>query len=245
MDYWKLNVVSQHDAYPMPRVDEIIDRLRKARFITTIDLTRGYWQVPVAEGARTATAFTTPFGLFQFKVMPFGLQGAPATFQRLMDRLIRGLDSFAAAYLDDVVVYSSTWEEHLTHIQTVLERLREAGLTAKAGKCQFGMSQCVYLGHIVGSGMVRPEESKVEAVSSFPVPETKKQVCTFLGLTGYYRRFIPSYATIAAPLTDLTKKDCLNRIEWTPGCNEAFCKLKGILCTSPVLSSPPDFHSAD
>ena len=105
MDYQKVNGVSQHDAYPMPRVDELIDRLGKAKFITTFDLTRGYWQVPVAEEARAVTAFTTPFGLFQFKVIPFGLQGAPATFQRLMDCFIRGLDGSAAAYLDDMVIY--------------------------------------------------------------------------------------------------------------------------------------------
>ena len=238
VDYRKLNGVSQQDAYPMPRVDEIIDRIGKAKFITTIDLTRGYWQVPVAEGARAATAFTTLFGLFQFKVMPFGLQGAPATFQRLMDHLINGMDSFAAAYLDDIVIYSSTWEEHLAHIRAVFESLREAGLTVKSQKCQFGMSQCVYLGHIVGSGVVCPEQAKIQAVSSFPVPKTKKEVRTFLGLTGYYRCFIPSYAAITAPLMDLTKKDCPNQVRWTPGCNEAFCKLKSVLCTAPVLHSP-------
>jgi len=229
VDYPKVNGVSQQDAYPMPRMDEIIDRIGKAKFITTIDLTRGYWQVPMAEGACAATVFTTPFGLFQLKV---------TTFRSLMDCLINGMDSFAAAYLDDIVIYSSTWEEHLAHIRAVFEGLREAGLTVKPRKCQFGMSQCVYLGHIVGSGVVCPEQAKIQAVSSFPVPKTKKEVRTFLGLMGYYRRFIPSYATITAPLTDLMKKDCPNQVRWTPGCNEAFCKLKSVLCIAPVLHSP-------
>lgn len=123
-------------------------------YITTMDLTRGYWQVPVAEQDRPKTAFTTPQGLYQFNVMPFGLQGAPATFQRLMDRVLRGLDEFAAAYLDDVVVFSSTWKEHLDHLRQVMERLRDAEVTVK---CQFGMDHCVYLGHVVGSGEVSPE----------------------------------------------------------------------------------------
>ena len=128
VDYRRLNEVSDTDAYPMLRIDDLIDRLGKAPYISTLDLTRGYWQVPVAKEARPKTAFATPFGLFQFNVMPFGLQGAPATFQRLMDRVIRGLD-FAEAYLDDLIIFSESWEEHLQHLHTVLQRLKEAGLT--------------------------------------------------------------------------------------------------------------------
>jgi len=157
--------------------------------------------VPVAVDDRPKTAFATPFGLFQFNVMPFGLQGAPATFQRLMDRVIQGLGDFSAAYLDDLIVFSETWAEHLQHVRTILQRLREAGLTAKARKCNFGADHCVYLGHVVGSGTVRPESTKLQAVHTFPRPQTKKQVRVFLGLTGYYRRFIPNYASVASPLT--------------------------------------------
>ena len=190
----------------MPRIDELTDRLGKARFITTLDLTKGYWQVPLTVRARSKTAFVTPFGLYQFRVMPFGLQGAPATFQRLMDRVLRGLDQFAAAYLDDVVIFSSSWDEHLTHVKKVLARLRDAGLTDKPRKCQFGMSQCCYLGHIGGSGVLCPEPSKIEAIKSFTIPPTKRQVRSFLGLAGYYRKFIPDFSVIAAPISDLTKK---------------------------------------
>ena len=238
VDYRRLHAVSRVDAYPMPRIDDLIDQLGKAKYITTLDLTRGYWQVPVEEGSRAKTAFTTPSGLYQFSVMPFGLNGAPATFQRMMDRLLRGLGDFAAAYLDDLVVYSSTWEEHLGHIRTVFGRLRDAGLTAKPKKCQFGMSQCVYLGHVVGDGVVQPEQSKIEAVESFPVPRTKKQVHSFLGLTGYYRKFIPDYAAIATPLTDLTRKTAPTRVVWSADCDTAFKELKGLLCSCPVLKSP-------
>ena len=238
VDYRKLNGQSKVDPYPMPRVDELIDRLGSAKFLTTLDLARGYWQVPMAPGSREKTAFVTAQGLFQFTVMPFGLQGAPATFQRMMDRLIQGMGTFSAAYLDDLVVYSGSWEEHLQHLHQVLSRLREAGLTAKPSKCQLAMDQCVYLGHVVGKGTVQPEMTKVEAVQCWPVPETKKQVRAFLGLTGYYRKFIPQYASIATPLTDLTKKFAPTNIMWSQECDRAFRKLKTVLCSSPILYSP-------
>ena len=146
--------------------------------------------MPVAAEDQHKTAFVTAFGLFQFKVLPFGLSGAPASFQRLMDRLINSYQDFSAAYLDDLVIFSSSWEEHLDHLRKVLKCLQEAGLTAKPSKCQFAMKQCVYLDHIVGSGIIRPESIKLEVVHKFPVPKTKKQVRTFLGLTGYYSRIL-------------------------------------------------------
>ena len=178
MDYRRLNSVLQIDVYPMPRVDELLDCLGKAYFISTMDLTRGYWQVPVAVKDRHKTAFSSPFGFFQFQMMPFGLQGAPATFQRMMDSLIHGAHDFTAVYLDDLVIYSTTWEDHLYHLQTVLLRLRKAGLTAKPSKCQYGMQQCVYLGFTVGGGILKPEGGKLQ---------TKRDVRAFLGITGYYR----------------------------------------------------------
>ena len=241
IDYRRLNAESQMDAYPMPRIDDLIDRLGKAKFITTLDLTRGYWQVPMAKTSRHLTAFTTPFGLFQFRVMPFGLQGAPATFQRLMDRVLKGLECYSAAYIDDLVTHSRTWGEHLDQVRNVLQRLREAGLTAKPSKCQFGMAQCVYLGHIVGNGAVRPERSKLQGVEAFSTPKYKKEVRCFLGLRGYYRKFIPDYASIAAPLTDLTKKNAPNQVVWNERCEASFKRLKDLLCSASVLQSP-DFE---
>ena len=184
MDYWRLNAISHADAYPMPRVDDMIDALGKAKCITTLDLARGYWQVPMQEESRPLTAFATPYGLFQFRVMPFGLHGAPATFQRMMDRLLAECTCYAAAYLNDMVIYSTDWQEHIRHITDVLQRLPKAGLTIRPKKCQFGMNHCSYLGHVVGNGEVRPEESKLQAVKDFPTPTTKKRVRAFLGLTG-------------------------------------------------------------
>eukprot|EP00731_Ephydatia_muelleri_P022383 Em0014g974a len=150
VDYRRLNAVSHIDAYPMPRIDDLIDGLGNARLISTLDLTRGYWQLPVAEKDRHKTAFTTPYGQFQFKMLPFGLSGAPSSFQRLMDNLIKGCEGFASAYLDDLVVFSNSWQDHLSQLRRVLNRIKEAGLTVKVGKCQFGTSKCVYLGHTVG-----------------------------------------------------------------------------------------------
>ena len=238
VDYRRLNAVSQADAYPMPRVDDLIDRLGKARYITTLDLSRGYWQVPVDEESRPMTAFTTPYGLFQFRVMPFGLHGAPATFQRMMDNLLWDVGPYAAAYLDDLIIHSEEWGDHLDQVRTILQKLRKAGLTLKPKKCQFAMAHCAYLGHVVGGGEVRPEDSKVQSVRSFPIPAVKKQVRAFLGITGYYRKFIPEYATLAAPLTDLTRKTSPNRVVWDERCDYAFTTLKHHLCSSPVLRSP-------
>ena len=195
-------------------------------------------KVPVAAEDQHKTAFTTPMGLFQFRVMPFGLSGAPASFQRMADQLVDGIQNYAAAYLDDLVVFSSTWEDHLKQLQEILSRLRQAGLTAKPSKCQFGMRTCTYLGHVVGNGLIKPEVSKIQAVQSFAVPQSKRQVRAFLGLTGYYRRFIPGYAEIAAPLTDLTKKCAPNSVKWTNSCDTAFVTLKKLLCSPPVLRSP-------
>lgn len=146
------------------------------------------------------TAFTTPFGLYQFKRMAFGLQGAPATFQTMMDKLVDGLGSFANAYLDDLVIYSSTWEEHLQHLWVAFQHPEEAGLTAKPKKCQLGMTQCIYLGHVVGGGQVKPECSKIEAMEKFERPKMKRDVHTFLGMAGYYRSL---YHTIPQSLAHL------------------------------------------
>ena len=238
VDYRRLNSISRTDSYPMPRVDELIDRLGSANYISTLDLSRGYWQVPMSAQSMAKTAFVTSYGLCEFNVMPFGLQGAPSTFQRMMDQLLRGLEDCAAAYLDDLVIHNATWPEHLASLRKVLERLRTAGLTAKPSKCHFAMKECTYLGHIVGNGQVRPEIGKLTAVEDFPVPKTKKEVRTFLGLTGYYRKFVPCYASLAAPLTELTRSNAPTIVKWTTSCNTAFMGLKRLLCSSPVLQCP-------
>ncbi|CAM4708791.1 unnamed protein product [Caretta caretta] len=146
VDYRKLNAVTRPDNYPMPRTDELLEKLGRAQFISTLDLTKGYWQVPLDESAKERSAFTTHLGLYESNVLPFGLRNAPATFQRLVDGLLAGLGEYAVAYLDDVAIFSDSWADHLEHLQKVLERIREAGLTVKAKKCQIGLNRVTNLG---------------------------------------------------------------------------------------------------
>ena len=241
IDFRKVNAQSHFDAYPMPRLEDLIECLGEARFITTLDLCKGYWQVPLAKQDRPYSAFRTPQGLFQFTVMPFGLQGAPATFQRLMDYVLEGTEAYAAAYLDDIVIYSASWREHLGHLSDVWQRIQKAGLTVHPKKCDFAKSEVRYLGHVLGRGLIRPQMDKVQAIKDCPQPQTKKDVRSFLGLAGWYRRFVPDFATRAAPLSDLTRKSGSSRVQWGADQEGAFNDLKGALCHDPVLQSP-DFN---
>ena len=239
IDFRRVNQVAKMDSYPLPRIEDLIDKLAKAKYVSTMDLSRGYWQIPLTDESKDKTAFITPFGLWQFVTMPFGLADAQATCQRLVDtRLIRGIEDHAAAYVDDLTVFSMTWEDYLVHLQDMLERLRNAGLTVKPKKCRFGMEETEYLGHVVGNGMVKPCQSKTEAVKQFPVPETKKQIRSFWGLAGYYRRFIKNFSDLAAPLTNLTKKREPQKVKWTQECDQEFKQLKDVLCQKPVLKAP-------
>lgn len=238
LDFRKLNSVSRFDPYPMPRVDDLIEKLGKARFLTTLDLCKGYWQVPLTPKSRELTAFKTPFGHFHFKVLPFGLHGAPATFQRLMDYILRGTEGFAGAYLDDIVIFSHSWEEHIGHLHEVLIRIKAAGLTIQPDKCTLAHSETQYLGYVLGHGVIRPQVGKVEAIKTAERPRTKKEVRAFLGLVGWYRRFISNFSDRAVALTALTKKDQPKNVNWTEVCETAFQDLKDSLCRVPVLQSP-------
>ena len=235
VDYRRLNQLSKFDAYPMPCIKEVFESVGSSTVITTLDLASGYWQIPIAEGSREKTAFATPFGLFEFTIMPFGLHSAPATFQWMINHVLSGCQNFAQAYIDDIVVYSRSWEEHLDHLRQVFTRLQGAGLTVKIKKCQFGRPKVPYLGHLVGGGDLEPDPGKVQAVKEYPQPETKKDVHAFLGLAGYYRRFIPNFAAVAVPMTELTQKGQPHQVCWTQRQGDAFQKLKDSLVQGPVL----------
>ncbi len=238
VDYRKVNAVSKFDAYPMPRVDELLDRLGTARFYSTLDLTKGYWQIPLSPLSKEKSAFTTPFGLHQFVTLPFGLFGAPATFQRLMDKILRPHTAYAAAYLDDIIIYSQDWQRHMVHLREVLRALRGAGLTANPKKCAVGRVEVHYLGFHLGHGQVRPQIDKTAAIAACPRPKTKKEVRQFLGLAGYYRRFIPDYSELTSLLTDLTKKEVPDTVPWTERCQQVFTQVKVALCGGPLLHYP-------
>ncbi|CAM5073805.1 unnamed protein product [Eretmochelys imbricata] len=238
VDYHKLNAVTRPDNYPMPRTDELLEKLGQAQFISTLDLTKGYWQVPLDESAKERSAFTTHLGLYEFNVLPFGLRNAPTTFQRLVDGLLAGLGEYAVTYLDDVAIFSDSWAENLEHLQKVFKRIKEARLTVKAKKCQIGLNRVTYLGHQVGQGTINPVQGKVDAIQKWPVPKSRKQVQSFLGLAGYYRQFVLHCSEITAPLTDLTKKKQPNAVQWTEECQKAFNQLQATFMSDPVLRVP-------
>lgn len=241
VNFSKLNSVSAFDPYPMPRVDELIDRLGNAKFLTTLDLCKGYWQVPLTNSSKDLTTFRVPSGLFRFTVMPFGLHGAPATFQRLVDRVLKGAEQYAAAYIDDIVVYSGTWEDHLKHLADVFRRITNAGLVINGKKCHIAKPEVQYLGYVIGGGGIRPQVGKVDAVAAAVLPNTKKRLRSFLGLVGWYRRLIPNFSSRAALLTDMTRKSSPTKVRWTKDAENAFNDLKDCLCQKPVLQCP-DFN---
>lgn len=175
-DFRKLNSVSCFDSYPMPRFDELIERLGKAYFMTTLDLCKGYRQVPLDPSCKPYTTFRSSSGLYQYTIMPFGLHGAPATFQRLMDCALMGCEQYAAVYLDDVVIYSGSWQEHLRHLVDILKRLQEAELIINTTKCTWAQKEVRYLGYLLGHGQIRPQVEKLKAIQNITRPQTKKQV---------------------------------------------------------------------
>ncbi|KAL5007617.1 hypothetical protein ScPMuIL_016423, partial [Solemya velum] len=241
IDFRELNRVTVFDPRPMPRMDDVLNRLGKAKYLSKIDLTKGYWQVPLDEDAKQKSSFVTPFGQYRFTVMPFGMVCAPATFVRLMAKVLQGYESFTEAFIDDIGVYSDTWNDHIEHLRLVFLALRESNLSAKPSKCSFGFPELVFLAHVVGNMMVKPTLDKLAIVQNFPQPLTKKQVKSFLGFVGFYRKFVQNFATLAIPLTDLTKKSMPNKVIWNETLQQAFESLKLVLLKGPVLRSP-DFE---
>ena len=176
IDFRKLNTISEFDAYPMPRIENLLEKIGAAKCITTLDLCKGYWQVQLEESNQHYTAFRNPAGLYQFTVMPFGLHGGPATFQRLMNQVLQGYDNYSAAYLDEVVIFSNTWAEHVQHLSFVLGKIHKAELTLNPAKCEWTRQETQYLGYQLGQGEIRPQVDKVEAIQNCPRPRTKKEV---------------------------------------------------------------------
>ena len=237
VDYRKINKVTRRDAYPLPRIDATLDALAGSQWFTTLDMLSGYWQVEVKDEDRPKTAFCTTEGLFQFKVMPFGLCNAPATFQRLMDLVLSGLQwSQCLVYLDDVIVMGRNFKEHMSNLHNVLQRLREAGLKLKPSKCSFFKREVRYLGHIISRYGVAPDPSKIEKKKNWPIPSTVKGVQQFLGITSYYRRYIQDFAKRAKPLHRLTER--VNNFIWSNECQIAFEDLCQRLAQAPVLAHP-------
>lgn len=237
IDFRALNEKTLGDAYPLPNITDILDQLGSAKYFSVFDLASGFHQIPMHESDAEKTAFSTPFGHYEFKRMPFGLRNAPATFQRLMDRVLTGMQGISLfVYLDDIVIYASSLKEHETKFNKLAERLRGANLRLQPDKCEFLRKEVTYLGHIINSEGVKPDPKKVEAVSNFPRPANAKNIKQFLGLAGYYRRFLGDFSKIAKPLTTLLKKD--EPFVWQEAQENAFKTLRDKLCTEPLLQHP-------
>lgn len=238
LDYRALNKVTVKNRYPIPRIDELLDRLQGATCSSGLDLASGYWQIRVDPEDVPKTAFRSHVGHFQWRVLPFGLTNCPSTFQALMNSIFGDCSEFVVVYLDDILVFSKTPEEHERHLRIVLERLREHKLYARKHKCHFNMPEVKFLGHIVGVNGVKVDPKKVEVVQQWPVPTTVHQLRSFLGLANYFRKFIQGYSSLVKPLTDLLRNERSVAREWSDEAQAAFEGVKRALTTAPVLTLP-------
>src|ERR1041385_816220 len=240
VDYHKLNEVTIKNKYPLPRIEDLFDQLNGARVFSKIDLRTGYYQLKIKKEDIPKPSFTTRYGLYEFTVMSFGLTNAPAYFMGIMNKVFMDfLDKFVVVFIDDILIYSKSEEEHKEHLRTVLERLRAHRLYAKFSKCEFWLKEVGFLGHILTAQGVAVDPSKVTDVLNWKPPTTVTEVRSFLGLAGYYRRFIEGFSKIAKPMTELLKKN--QKLIWTRACDDSFKQLKAKLTSAPVLTLP-DIH---
>ena len=237
IDYRQINKVTVKNKYPLPRIEDLFDQLRGASVFSKIDLRSGYYQLRVKEVDVPKTAFRTRYGHYEFLVMPFGLTNAPAAFIDLMNRVFHPyLDQFVVVFIDDILVYSKDAQEHEHHLRIVLQTLRENKLFAKLSKCDFWLKEVSFLGHIVSAAGIRVDPVKIEAIVNWKPPRNVTEVRSFLGLAGYYRRFVQGFSVIASSLTRLLRKGV--KFDWDDKCQSSFEKLKEILIEAPVLIQP-------
>ena len=222
--------------HPLPNIDQLYAQLRGAKVFTTLNLRSGYYHIELGKDSQAKMAFVTPFGKYEFNMVPFGLAQAPVYFQALINKVLKGLHKFAVAYLDDIIIFSKNEEEHLEHLRIIFQRLKEAGLKLKRSKCDFMKTQIQYLGHLISSDGIQPLPEKLGSIKNMPAPWSTKEVKQFLGLAGYYHKFVPQFSDLSRPLTRLTRKDVL--FKWTKECQACFELLKETLCTHPILWYP-------
>ena len=237
VDYRQLNAITVKGKYPVPIIDELLDELSGSSWFTKLDLRFGFHQILLKPGEEFKTAFQTHFGQFEFRVMPFGLTGAPGTFQDAMNStLAHFLRKFVLVFFDDILIYSKSYEEHLHHLALVFQQLQAHSWKIKMSKCEFAKRSIAYLGHVITPEGVTTDPQKVSAIVNWPLPQTVKDLRGFLGLAGYYRKFVRHFGILAKPLTELLRKNTL--FVWTPAHASSFEALKHALSTSPVLSLP-------
>jgi len=236
IDYTALNKKTLKNRYPKPKINELMDELKGARFFSKIDLRSGYHQIRVREQDIPKTAFRCHYGHFEFLVMPFGLTNAPATFQSCMNHIFRShVRKFVLVFFDDILIYSRTWEEHLQQIETVLRVLEEQQFYAKLSKCEFGLTEMLYLGHIIRVDRVKVHEEKIRAIRDWPELRNVTKLRGFIGICTYYQKFVKSFSQLATPLTGLTRKGAFS---WSDTAQQAFDRLKEVMSSYPMLALP-------
>ena len=237
MDYRLLNAVTIKNKYPLHRIDILFDQLFGAKVFSKIDLRSGYHQIKIRAEDIPKTAFSTRYGLYEYLVMSFGLTNAPAHFMYLMNSVFMPeLDKFVVVFIDDILIFSKNEEEHAEHLRIVLQRLREHKLYAKFSKCEFWLKKVQFLGHVISEDGISVDPSKIRDVLDWKTPEIVPEIRSFLGLVGYYRRFVPDFSKIARPMTELLKKGV--KFVWDDKCDQAFQTLRKLLTSAPVLAQP-------
>ncbi|GJR57636.1 putative reverse transcriptase domain-containing protein [Tanacetum coccineum] len=237
IDYRELNKLTVKNRYPLPRIDDLFDQLQGSSVYSKIDLRSGYHQLRVREEDIPKTAFRTRYGHYEFQVMPFGLTNAPAVFMDLMNRVCKPyLDKFVIVFIDDILIYSKSKQEHEKHLKIILELLKKEELYAKFSKCEFWIPKVQFLGHVIDSEGIHVDPAKIESIKDWASPKSPTEIRQFLGLAGYYRRFIEGFSKIAKPMTKLTQKKI--KFEWGDKQEAAFQLLKQKLCSAPILALP-------
>jgi len=235
VDYRKLNSITKKDRYPLPLIDETMAQLQGAKFFTKLDIITAFNNLRMDEDSEELTTFKTRFGAYKYRVLPFGLTNGPASWQRFMnDTFFAYLDDFCSIYLDDILIFSETYEEHVEHVNKILARLREAGLQVDIDKSEFHVTETKFLGLVISTDGIKMDPTKVQTIVDWEAPANVKQVQAFIGLCNFYRRFIQGFAKIAKPMVRLTRKDML--FDWSPACQEAFDLLKKTVTEGPVLA---------
>ena len=241
IDYRALNQITTKNSYPLPRIDDLLDRIQGAKYFSTLDLMSGYHQLRLRDSDVIKTAFKTTVGLYEYRVLSFGLTNAPSVFQAVMNKIFSTagiLGKFVLVYMDDILIISKTEEEHLQHLENVFEILRKEGLSCKFKKCNFFKQQLKFLGHVISADGISPDQEKIEAVKQWPLPKNQTELRGFLGLTNYFRKFIHHYSQLATPLTNLTRKELGPSVLFDQNCLDSFQKLKEALMQAPLLATP-------